>query len=306
MASSVPDTGHDQHYIDAFLEMLAAEKGHARNSLKAYLTDLSDFSEFLGGSISTVHTDDIRAYLADLHQRGLSPSTTARRLSAIRQYYLFLYRDGVRPDNPASIIESPRQTRPLPKALSEKHVDDLLDCAQAMATPYDGYGLRLHAIVETLYATGLRISELVSLPKSAIGPDTTMIMVVGKGGRERMVPLSQKAKKALRQYMTYSHYNKKLAASPFLFPSRGKTGHLTRRRVGQMLKDLAMKAHVPHTLVSPHTLRHAFATHLLHYGADLRAVQQMLGHADISTTQIYTHVLEERMKTLVLTKHPLS
>ena len=295
----------DNELLDQFLEMLAAEKGHAKNSLMAYQRDLLHFLEISGVHIMVANGEDIRQYLAYLHGEGLKASTVARRLSAIRQLYLFLYRDGLRGDNPAVNIESPRLEQALPRVLSEKDVDRLLDLAEEEAHKQSVHGLRLHALVETLYATGLRVSELVSLPRRSIGPDTVMIMVRGKGGRERMVPLGDKARRALLAYLALRDVGKD-KASPFLFPSRGKDGHLTRRRAGQMMKDLAVAAGVMPSAVSPHKMRHAFATHLLARGADLRAVQQMLGHADISTTQIYTHVLEERLKSLVLEKHPLS
>ncbi|WP_020400535.1 site-specific tyrosine recombinase XerD [Kordiimonas gwangyangensis] len=298
----------DAGLIDAFLEMLAAEKGRAANSLMAYRRDLEDFLEHSSARLETAEAEDLRDYLAGLHKRGMKAGTVARRLSALRQFYLFLYTDGVRGDNPAANIESPRQAQSLPKVLSENDVDRLLDTAEAQASGGKPEAMRLHALVETLYATGLRISELVALPRRAVGPDSAMIMVRGKGGRERMVPLGSKARQAL---MAYQHVldasmKKGEERSPYLFPSSGAEGHLTRRRVGQLLKDLAVAAGVLPSTVSPHKLRHAFATHLLAHGADLRAVQQMLGHADISTTQIYTHVLEERLKSLVLEKHPLS
>ena len=298
----------DAGLIDAFLEMLAAEKGRATNSLMAYRRDLEDFLEHSDARLESAEAEDIRGYLADLHKRGMKAGTVARRLSALRQFYLFLYTDGVRGDNPAVNIESPRQAQSLPKVLSENDVDRLLDTAEALAEDGKPETLRLHALVETLYATGLRISELVALPRHAVGPDSAMIMVRGKGGRERMVPLGSKARQALMAYQRAldGSLEKGQERSSFLFPSSGAEGHLTRRRVGQLLKDLAVAAGVMPSAVSPHKLRHAFATHLLANGADLRAVQQMLGHADISTTQIYTHVLEERLKSLVLEKHPLS
>jgi len=291
--------------LDQFLEMLAAEKGHARNSLEAYQRDLNQFAEISGTRFVASTDEDIRQFLAWLHSEGLKASTVARRLSAIRQLFLFMYRDGIRPDNPATNIMSPRQEQMLPKILSEADVDQLLDTAEKIGLSGKREDLRLHALVETLYATGLRVSELVTLPRRAVGPDTTMIMVRGKGGRERMVPLGNRARLALSAYLQASAGDLAKQSS-FLFPSRGKEGHLTRRRVGQLMKDLAVTAGVMPSAVSPHKLRHAFATHLLAHGADLRAVQQMLGHADISTTQIYTHVLEERLKSLVLEKHPLS
>lgn len=294
----------DPALIDQFLEMLAAEKGRARNSLLAYRRDLEDFCEKSPATLGHASSDHLRAYLERLHRDGLKSGTVARRLSALRQFYLFLYTDGLRKDNPAKNIESPRPEQKLPKVLSEQDVDRLLDTAEAAAEAGSMAARRRHALVETLYATGLRISELVTLPKRAVGPDTTMIMVRGKGGRERMVPLGDKARRALSDYMALRNLSSH-KDSPFLFPSGGREGHLTRRRVGQLMKDLAVEAGVMPSAVSPHKLRHAFATHLLAHGADLRAVQQMLGHADISTTQIYTHVLEERLKSLVLTKHPM-
>ncbi|NVJ69619.1 MAG: site-specific tyrosine recombinase XerD [Alphaproteobacteria bacterium] len=295
----------DASLIDQFLEMLAAEKGRAKNSLQAYERDLTDFAEHSTCKLIDADAQDIRDYLAGLYWRGLKAGTVARRLSALRQFYLFLYSDGLRGDNPAKNIESPRPEQKLPKVLSEADVDRLLDTAELQANGGGVAEKRLHALVETLYATGLRVSELVTLPKRAVGPDTAMIMVRGKGGRERMVPLGDKARHALLDHMAAVAVSP-FKDSPYLFPSRGKEGYLTRRRVGQLMKDLAVAAGVMPSAVSPHKLRHAFATHLLAHGADLRAVQQMLGHADISTTQIYTHVLEERLKSLVLTKHPMS
>ncbi|WP_417462176.1 site-specific tyrosine recombinase XerD [Kordiimonas sp.] len=295
----------DASLIDGFLEMLAAEKGRARNSLLAYKRDLDDFCEHSSASLGGASSEDIRKYLEGLYRRGMKPGTVSRRLSALRQFFLFLYSDGIRSDNPATNIESPRQVQSLPKVLSEADVDRLLDTAESLAAGGKAEAIRLHALVETLYATGLRISELVGLRQRAVGPDSAMIMVRGKGGRERMVPLGGKARRALMAHLAAVRA-KGGDPSPYLFPSSGAEGHLTRRRVGQLLKDLAVAAGVMPSSVSPHKLRHAFATHLLAHGADLRAVQQMLGHADISTTQIYTHVLEERLKSLVLTKHPLS
>lgn len=295
----------DASLIDGFLEMLAAEKARARNSLLAYRRDLVDFTEHCDTPLMKATSDDIRAYLATLNAQGFKAGTVARRLSALRQFFLFLYSDGLRGDNPAKNIESPRMGQSLPKVLSESDVDQLLDTAEQKAAGGKMTDMRLHALVETLYATGLRISELVTLPRRAIGQDTAMIMVRGKGGRERMVPLGDKARRSIGAYLALRDTSDH-KGSAYLFPSSGKEGHLTRRRVGQLMKDLAVAAGVMPSAVSPHKLRHAFATHLLAHGADLRAVQQMLGHADISTTQIYTHVLEERLKSLVLTKHPLS
>lgn len=295
----------DDILIDQFLEMLAAEKGRAANSLSAYRTDLSDIASFIKASLFEAQADDLRAYIADLKARGMATSTAARRLSAMRQFYLFLFRDGLRKDNPASNLESPRQERSLPKILSEKDVDALLVACEEQAKDGKFGSLRTRAILESLYATGMRVSEMIKLPRHAIGSETTMIHVTGKGGRERMVPIGGAARQAMLDYILMLE-SKGLGDTKWLFPSRSSDGHLTRRRVGQLLKELAISAGVAHNRVSPHKLRHAFATHLLAYGADLRSVQQMLGHADISTTQIYTHVLDERLKTLVQEKHPLA
>lgn len=310
----------DANLVDQFLEMLAAERGSAVNSLAAYRRDIEHFLEVTHTSLEQTDTETIQRYLAYLHKKGLKVSTVARRLSAIRQLFLFLYREGLRRDNPSKNIESPRQPVLLPKFLSDKQVEQLLDTAERKAANGKLKPLRSHALLETLYATGLRITELVSLPRRAVGPDTAMILVRGKGGRERMVPLGNKARLALLAYLAAlkakektkdkgkkkSKGKKKAASAAYLFPSSGQKGHLTRRRAGQLLKKLATDARLDPDTVSPHKLRHAFATHLLSNGADLRAVQQMLGHADISTTQIYTHVLEERLKSLVLTKHPMA
>lgn len=303
----------DADLVDQFLEMLAAERACAVNSLLAYRRDIENFMVGVDGSLMQVDTESIQVYLAELHKEGLKVSTVARRLSAIRQLFLFMFREGLRSDNPAKNIESPRLPQTLPKILSDTQVEILLDVAEQAAADGKVKTLRVHALLETLYATGLRITELVSLPRRAVGPETTMIMVRGKGGRERMVPLGGKARRALMAYLDAlrsAESEQRGAGSPvpnaFLFPSRGAEGHLTRRRVGQMLKQLAVEAGIAPSAVSPHKLRHAFATHLLTNGADLRAVQQMLGHADISTTQIYTHVIEERLKTLVLDKHPMA
>lgn len=302
----------DQQLVDQFLEMLAAERGRAENSLAAYRRDIEHYLARSDAGLLATTSETIRSYLAALHEEGLKASTVARRLSAIRQMFLFLYREGLRNDNPAKNIESPRQPVKLPKTLSDAEVEQLLDTAEMKTQRGKLKALRAHALLETLYATGLRISELVSLPRRSVGPDTNMILVRGKGGRERMVPLGDKARLALTAYLQALHVKeaqkgtKSPAGAHYLFPSRGAKGHLTRRRAGQLIKKLAVEAGLDPKTVSPHKLRHAFATHLLSNGADLRAVQQMLGHADISTTQIYTHVLDERLKSLVLEKHPLA
>lgn len=299
------------HLIDSFLEMMVAEKGAAKNSLMAYSRDLSDLAENSAAPLSDLKTTDLQAWLSELNKRGLSPATAARKLSAVRQFYLFLYRDGLRGDNPAAVLESPRLERRLPKILTEQDVDQLMTVAANAAQPKgleagsNHKALRLLALLETLYATGMRIQELVTLKRRAFIPETVMLTVRGKGNKERQVPLGAPARKALMDYCMARDASP-LQNSDYLFPSRGKEGHLTRRRVGQLLKDLAIEAGLNPASVSPHKLRHAFATHLLAHGADLRSVQKLLGHADISTTQIYTHVLEERLKKLVQESHPLA
>ncbi len=302
-----------EHHIEAFLEMLSVERGSAKNTLDSYTRDLTDFAAFLGQKKVAVHNASakhIHAYLRSLDDAGLSAATAMRRLSALRQFYQFLYSEGVRDDDPCATIDAPRAGKALPKTLSEDHVQALLDVCAADDSPD---GLRRRCLMEILYATGLRVSELVSLPLAAVQGDPRLIMVTGKGGRERLVPLSEAAREAIAAYLAVRDVFLTKGAGPqtknatrFLFPSRGASGHLTRHRFGQMLKDLAIKAGLDPSSLSPHTLRHAFASHLLSHGADLRSVQQMLGHADISTTQIYTHVLEERLKTLVEKHHPLA
>ena len=291
-------------YVDNFLEMLAVERGAAQNTLDSYGRDLRHFTEFKGSAIAEAAADDIRSYLAYLEREGMAASTAARRLSALRQFYRFLNAEGMRADDPSSAIDSPRRVRPLPKVLTEVEVEQLLKAART----YKGAeGIRLVALMELLYATGLRVSELLMLPYPAIQAERAFVVVKGKGGRERMVPLSEPAIKALEQYDTVrSRFVRRPADAAWLFPSRSKGGHLTRQRFSQLVKELALEAQIDPAKVSPHSLRHAFASHLLANGADLRAVQQMLGHADISTTQIYTHILQERLQELVNNHHPLS
>ena len=293
--------------IEAFLEMLAAERGAARNTIDSYRRDLADVESFLARrdrGIEAGTADDLRDYLAALSASGSTPSTAARRLSALRQFFRFLYAEGVRGDDPTATIDSPRRGRPLPKLLSEEEVSRLLERARAKRGPE---GLRLTALLETLYATGMRVSELVSLPLSAVARDPRYILIRGKGGKERLVPLSDPARESLTAYKAVrGQFCRHGVESPYLFPSRGGSGYLTRHRFAQLLKQLSGEAGIAPAKVSPHVLRHAFATHLLNRGADLRSVQQMLGHADIATTQIYTHVLDERLKTLVETHHPLA
>jgi integrase/recombinase XerD len=295
--------------IEAFLEMLSAERGAARNTLEAYARDLMDFAGFVarrGQKIAAARAEDLRAYLSSLDQAGLAASTAARRLSSLRQFHKFLYTEGVRADDPCIGLDGPRTRRPLPRMLSEEEVSRLLLAArEGDESPK---GKRLRALLEVLYATGVRVSELVGLPIAAVLRDPDCLLVKGKGGRERMVPLGDAAARALDEYRHVRDLflPGKVQAARYLFPSRGREGHLTRHRFAQMLKQLAEKAGLDPGKLSPHTLRHAFASHLLAHGADLRAVQQMLGHADISTTQIYTHVQEARLKALVQQHHPLA
>lgn len=293
--------------IEIFLEMMAAERGAAPNTLAAYRRDLQDYEAFLlkrGDDVLDASANDIRAYLSRLEAAGALASTAARRLSAIRQLHRFLFAETLRGDDPSSVIDSPRTRRPLPKVLNEDEVEALLAAARRV----DGAeGTRLICLLELIYATGLRVSELVGLPFAAVARDQEFLVVRGKGDKERLIPLSSPAREALRDYKNVRHgFLREGQASPFLFPSASKEGHLTRQRFGQILKSLAVECGIEPDRVSPHVLRHAFASHLLANGADLRSVQQMLGHADISTTQIYTHVLGERLKALVADGHPLA
>jgi integrase/recombinase XerD len=300
----------DERLIALFLDMLAAERGAGKNTLSAYAHDLSDLSAGLGASgsgIATATTDALRRYLGGLTKRGLKAASVARRLSALRQLYRFLYAEGHRGEDPAAVIEGPRRGRGLPKILSVAEVDQLLACAHARANENGAptprlRALRLACLLEVLYASGLRVSELIALPASAARQDRRMLVVRGKGNRERLVPLNTAAREAMRTYLEAIGDE----AAKWLFPSFGESGHLTRQHVARELKELAVAAGVPPARVSPHVLRHAFASHLLQNGADLRVVQTLLGHADISTTQIYTHVLEERLKSLVRDLHPLA
>jgi integrase/recombinase XerD len=290
--------------------MMVAERGAARNTIEAYRRDLQHFGEHIASRnqrLSDADPDALRSYLEDMAATGTSLRTAARRLSALKQFFRFLALEGIRKDDPSAIIDSPRAGRPLPKYLSENEVTSLLEAASRRK---DASGLRLAALLEVLYATGLRVSELVGLPMSAITRDGRMVIVRGKGGKERMVPLTDPASEAVRAYRTvrdeYLPRSSSRTGSPWLFPSRSREGHLTRVRFGQLLKELAIEAGLPPARVSPHVLRHSFASHLLAHGADLRSLQQMLGHADISTTQIYTHVLDERLRALVDAAHPLA
>jgi len=296
-----------------FLDMLAAERGAGRNTLEAYARDLDDLADHLaagGATIAAATTADLRSYLAALAKRGFKASSVARRLSAVRQLYRFLYAEGHRGDDPAAVIEGPKRGRVLPKVLSIAEVDRLLATAHGAPEGARGDGerlraLRLACLLEVLYATGLRVSELIALPASAARRDERMLIVRGKGGKERLVPLNDAAKRAMRAYLDALGKPQDGAPSRWLFPSFGESGHLTRQHVARELKGLASTAGIGAARVSPHVLRHAFASHLLQNGADLRVVQTLLGHADISTTQIYTHVLDERLKSLVRDLHPL-
>ncbi len=295
--------------------MLMAERGAAAHTIDAYTRDLSEFLAFLaarGKAAETATADHLRAFLAALAKKGLAPTSRARKLSAIRQFFRFLLAEGLRGDDPSSAIDSPKLGRPLPKILSLEDVEALLKtAAEASEQAEDGAprrrALRLNALLETLYATGLRVSELISLPRAVLTTDDRVLTVKGKGGRERLVPLNDAARTALAVHLEAVRADEAggKRASSWLFPSSGGE-HLTRQRFGQELKALASEAGIEPSRVSPHVLRHAFASHLLERGADLRTVQQLLGHADISTTQIYTHVIEERLRRLVEQHHPLA
>jgi integrase/recombinase XerD len=321
MRSKTSDAG----LIHLFLDMLAAEQGAGDNTLDAYRRDLLDFSEFLARDrqgFAGVETQTLRDYLADLDARGFKSSSVARRLSAMRHLFRFLLHERIRSDDPAVILSGPKRGRGLPKVLSISDVDRLLMRAKALANAPEASAsqrlraLRLYCLLEVLYATGLRVSELVALPLSASRRDARMIVVRGKGDKERLVPLNEPSRQAMADYLAAMQVlkpekssgpaAKNRSASKWLFPSFGESGHLTRQHFARDLKELAAAAGLAPRLVSPHVLRHAFASHLLHNGADLRIVQTLLGHTDISTTQIYTHVVEERLKSLVRDLHPLA
>ncbi len=311
----------NERNIELFLEMLSAERGAAQNTLEAYQRDLDHFSAYAVAAKTPMRdlgTQQIRDYLGVLCDEGLAVSSRSRKLSAVRQFYRFLFIEGLRKDDPASEISAPKKARLLPKTLSVEEVDHLLFIAACEAKNAKGRkqlpAIRLQCLLELLYATGLRVSELVTLPRNFMRADHRMITVKGKGGRERMVPLNGAARDAIKNYLEHLDAKAKRAKtkgkaghnSRFLFPSTGVDGHLTRQRLVQELKGLAVIAGLQPKNISPHVLRHAFASHLLERGADLRAVQQLLGHADISTTQIYTHVLDERLRQLVNDHHPLA
>jgi integrase/recombinase XerD len=310
----------DARLTGLFLDMLAAEQGAGVNTLDAYRRDLEDLSTFLTGvgqNFVTADTQALRDYLGDLDTRGFKSSSVARRLSAMRHLFRFLLSERIRSDDPAAILSGPKRGRSLPKVLSISDVDRLLTHAKtAIGAPEASPAQRLRAarlycLLEVLYATGLRVSELVSLPLAAARRDARMIVVRGKGNKERLVPLNDASRLAMADYLAaiddQRGPEKAAAARPkWLFPSFGESGHLTRQHFARELKELAAAAGLAPRLISPHVLRHAFASHLLHNGADLRIVQTLLGHTDISTTQIYTHVVEERLKSLVRDLHPLA
>lgn len=305
----------ESHLLEAFLEMLSAERGAARNTLLSYERDLRGYGDSLSQmkrSFSNSTSEAIASHLSQRVREGAAPSTQARHLSAIRQFHKFLFAEGIREDDPSATIDSPKLGRPLPKVLSMEEVDRLIEHARSQAHRDDGSSskqlraARLYCLIELLYATGLRVSELVSLPASCAAVSGRTLSVTGKGNKERMVPLSQMAKDAISRYMQSLKTAKKKTSDRFLFPAGSKQGHFTRQAFARDLKDLAVRAGLDPEKVSPHVLRHAFASHLLQNGADLRAVQQLLGHADIATTQIYTHVMDERLRQLVEDHHPLA
>ena len=314
MAQTAGKTPVGGRHVEAFLEMMSAERGASANTLASYRRDLADYAAHAarrGADLVDIGPMDIRAYLDALAKRGMSAATAARRLSAIRQFHKFLLHDGVRGDDPTGVVEGPKKGRALPKILSEADVDRLLALARERTLRQSRPGarlaaLRLHALLEVLYATGLRVSELVGLPVSAARGERRALTVRGKGGRERMVPLTPAAGAAMAAYLAAAKEAGRDHRGPWLFPAAGDSGHLTRQAFARDLKGLAAEAGIATARISPHVLRHAFASHLLQNGADLRVVQQLLGHADISTTQIYTHVLEDRLRRLVAEHHPLA
>ena len=295
-------------WTEAFLEMMAVERAAARNTLTAYGRDLVDAAAFLrarGRDLGTAMAEDIEAYFTSMGAAGLSPATASRRRAAVRQFYRFVLGEGWRTDDPSRRVEAPRKGRPLPKVLSRDEVERLIAAAAAR----DGaQGLRLACLIEITYASGLRVSELLNLPLTALARDPAFLMVRGKGGKERLAPLNDAARKAVKAWLDVRQrfVPKGDATNPWLFPSRGKGGRLTARRFSQLLEEAAIAAGIDREKVSPHVLRHAFATHLLEGGADLRVVQTLLGHADIATTQIYTHVAGDRLAEVVRSKHPLA
>ncbi|MBB4284599.1 site-specific tyrosine recombinase XerD [Roseospira goensis] len=297
-------------HVETFLEMMAVDRGASPHTLDAYRRDLEALAVFLGARpLARATTDDLRGFLQDQAARGMAPRTAARRRATLRQFYAFLAAEGRRADNPADVLDAPRRDRALPRMLEEAEVERLLAAARAWDGPR---GLRASALLELVYAAGLRVSELVGLPLAAVARDPAMLLVRGKGDKERVVPIGEPARDAVRAYLPVRETflaptgRARAAGQRFLFPSRAAAGHLTRDGFAKMLSELAVRAGLPPSRLSPHVLRHSFATHLLARGADLRGVQAMLGHADISTTQIYTHVLDARLRALVTDHHPLA
>lgn len=293
----------EAHLLDAFLEMMSAERGAAPNTIAAYARDLSHYLDFLGPrstKATEADRDTVAAYMAQLAAEGLATSSSARRLSAVRQFHRFLLSENLRADDPTRILAAPKPRRTLPKVLSVEEVNRLLTLAEEEAAQDDEKALRLYVLLELLYATGLRVSELVALERKALMRDASYLTITGKGGKERIVPLTDKARDALIKWA------EKDRTGRFFFPAEGADGHLARQVFARDLKGLAVRAGLSAGQVSPHVLRHAFASHLLQHGADLRVVQMLLGHADIATTQMYTHVLDEHLRELLETRHPLS
>ena len=306
-ALPLDETRPATRHWEIFEEMLRAERNVSANTRDAYNVDLRHAEMMLEGrgDLADASVETLRGYLESLSRQKLKPATAARRLSALRQYFRFLVNEGLRKDDPTAALDAPKRGRPLPKILSESEVAAMID---GVAQEDKAAALRLGALIELIYASGLRVSEVVGLPLAAAKRDQPFLVVRGKGSKERLVPLNDAAKRALAAYLEVraKFLPRSVKASPWLFPSSGDSGHLTRQRLGQLLKDAAVKAGIDPARVSPHVLRHAFATHLLDRGADLRALQKMLGHADIATTQIYTHVATGRLAALVSEAHPLA
>ena len=307
--------------VERFLQMLSVERGASANTLDAYSRDLAHFAAFVQNqnrSLQTAKSEDLTGFIAQMIEEGLASSSRARRLSALKQFYRFLVSEGVRPDDPSSMVGGPKREAALPKTLSVDEVDRLLDTARCKVDELRNgqrtKALRLYCLLEILYATGMRVSELVALPYSTLAGDERTLTIKGKGGRERIVPLNPAAQEALALYLKERNQGSPRAGemsaatelSPWLFPSWGQQGHLTRQRLAQELKILAQEANIEPSRVSPHVLRHAFASHLVERGADLRSVQKLLGHADIATTQVYTHMRENHLRRIVEEHHPLS
>jgi integrase/recombinase XerD len=295
------------HLIALFLDMMATDRNAAPNTISAYQRDLNDLDGWLnqrGRALDAATPDDLRAWLSHLSRAGLAASTQARKTSSARRFYRFLFTEGLATDDPGAVLDSPRRGRPLPKVLSIAEIESLIAAARQDST---AKGLRIQCLIEMLYAGGLRVSELLSLPYPALSGDRRFLMVRGKGGKDRLAPMSTEALAALDTYLgVRPRFLKADAPSAYLFPSRGKNGHLTRQHFALELKKVAGAAQLDRAKVSPHVLRHAFATHLLAGGADLRTLQTLLGHADIATTQIYTHLQDDELQRTVQERHPLA